>query len=63
MSIGNFGTYRRMCGFEGGECRSVIHTLREKRMEYQLNKYKEIEENNKIYVTCIEQDSNPIPSC
>ena len=24
----SFGTYRRMCGFGGGECRSVIHTLR-----------------------------------
>ena len=29
-SIGNFGTYRRMCGFGGGECRSVFRTLREK---------------------------------
>ena len=29
-STGNFGTYRRMCGFGGGECRSVIRTLREK---------------------------------
>ena len=31
-----------------GECRSVIRTLREKHMEYRLNKYKEIEENTKI---------------
>ena len=29
-STGNFGTYRSMCGFGGGECRSVIRTLREK---------------------------------
>ena len=29
-STGNFGTYRRMCGFGGGECRSVFRTLREK---------------------------------
>ena len=29
-STGNFGTCRRMCGFGGGECRSVIDTLREK---------------------------------
>ena len=26
----NFGTYRRMCGFGGGECRSVNRTLHEK---------------------------------
>ena len=26
----SFGTYQRMCGFGGGECRSVICTLREK---------------------------------
>ena len=30
---------------------SVIRTLREKRMEYRLNKYKEIEENTKICIT------------
>ena len=29
-SSDNFGTYRRMCGFGGGECRSVNRTLREK---------------------------------
>ena len=28
-STGNFGTYQRMCGFGGGECRSVFRTLRE----------------------------------
>ena len=28
-STDNFGTYRRMCGFRGGECRSVFRTLRE----------------------------------
>ena len=50
-SPNNFGTYRRMCGFGGGECRSVIRTLHEKRMEYRLNKYKEIEENTKICIT------------
>ena len=35
----NFGTYRRMCGFGGGECRSVFCTLREKLIKYQFNKY------------------------
>ena len=34
-NTGNFGTHR----FGGGGCRSVICTLREKCMEYQLNKY------------------------
>ena len=29
-STGNFGTYRRMCGFGGGECRSENCTLHEK---------------------------------
>ena len=29
-STGNFDTYRRMCGFGGGECLSVFRTLREK---------------------------------
>ena len=42
-SIGNFGTYRKMCEFGGGECHNVIRTLCEKRMEYRLNKYEEIE--------------------
>ena len=28
-STGHFGTYQRMCGFGGGECRSVFRTLRE----------------------------------
>ena len=35
----NFGTYRRMCGFGGGECRSVFRTLREKLIKYRFNKY------------------------
>ena len=29
----------------------------------RLNKYEEIEENIKIYITCIEQDSNLVPPC
>ena len=39
----------------------MIRTLREKRMEFPLNKYKEIDKNTKIYVTCIEQDLNLAP--
>ena len=35
-SSDNFGTYRRMCGFRGDECRSVIRTQREKHMEYPI---------------------------
>ena len=52
-----------MCGFGGGECRSVFRTLREKRIKYRLNKYEEKEENIKINITCIEQDSNLAPPC
>ena len=32
-------------------------------MESRLNKYKEIEENTKIYATCIGQDSKRTPPC
>ena len=64
MTIDNFGTYQRMCGFGGGECRSVIRTLCEKRIEFtRLNKYEEKKENIKIYVTCVGQDLNLAPPC
>ena len=35
-SSDNFGTYRRMCGFGGGECRSVFRTLSEKSIKYLI---------------------------
>ena len=31
-----FGTYRRMCGFGGGECRSVFRTLHKKCIKYPI---------------------------
>ena len=32
----NFGTYRRMCRFRGGDCRSVLRTLCEMCTEYPI---------------------------
>ena len=53
-----------LTGQQSTQCRSVIRTLHEKHMEFtRLNKYEEKEENIKIYVTCIGQDSNLAPPC